>query len=188
MAKAAPVKQIVSNVNFADQPSKNKEFELIEFVNCSFNDLSSLSFLDCDFKGCNLSNCRTMNTRLQNCLFKDSKLLGMNFSGAKDLSFEVHFVNCNMDYTFFDKKKMNRSSFANCKLHSANFSNADLSKCTLTDCDFLESIFSDTDLSGVDLSSNLNLLIDPESNRIKKAKFLMNQLPGLLYRYDIRIE
>jgi uncharacterized protein YjbI with pentapeptide repeats len=82
---------------------------------------------------------------------------------------------------------MNKSSFKNSKLHHVNFTQADLSKCGFENCDLYEALFSGTDLSGVDLSSCINFIIDPELNRIRKAKFSLQGLPGLLQRYEISV-
>lgn len=180
--------EVISQVDFSTGPMKRTEFEGCEFISCHFSDLSKLSFIDCVFKTCNLSNAKAIDSHLRNCSFKDCKLLGTNFSRAKELTFEVHFENCLMDYASFDKKKMHQSSFKHCKLHGANFTQADASKCTFAQCDFYEALFSGTNLGGVDLSSCVNFIIDPELNNIKKARFALNALPGLLQRYDIRVE
>lgn len=168
---------------------KEKErFESTSFVHCSFDDLSNLNFLDCEFRNCDLSNLNTRNTRLQNVSFFDCKLLGLNFSGAIDFALELHFENCLMNYATFDSKKLNRSSFKNCRLHQVNFTQADLSKSSMERCDLMEAQFMDTNLSTLDFTSNVNFLIDPEQNTLKKTKFLTEQLQYLLYRHDIIIE
>ena len=186
--KIRKIDETFSNVDFAAEHSGRKEFENCEFTNCGFHDLSHLIFRDCIFKATNLSNLKTQQTIFQNCFFTDCKLLGLNFSNAKDFAFEVHFENCNLDYASFDKKKMNKSSFKNCKIHNGNFTETDLSKSTLTNCDFYEALFSGTNLAGVDLRSCQNFIIDPELNSIKKAKFNLQHLPGLLQRYEITVE
>ncbi|MDO9000856.1 MAG: pentapeptide repeat-containing protein [Bacteroidota bacterium] len=188
MAKLARKKEIVKEIDFSADIVHREDFENCEFINCVFTDLSNLNFRDCDFTNCNLSNLKTLNSRMQNVSFFDCKLLGLNFSGAIDFAFELHFENCILDYASFDKKKLNKSSFKNCKIHSANFTQADLSKCTITNCDFYESLFANTNLSTVDFTTNKNFLIDPEINTIKKTKFLAQDLANLLYRYDIIIE
>jgi len=43
-------------------------------------------------------------------------------------------------------------------------------------------------LEKADFREATNYFIDPEKNRIKKAKFSLNGLPGLLIPYDIIIE
>jgi hypothetical protein len=48
--------------------------------------------------------------------------------------------------------------------------------------------FENTILEKADLRTSYNYLIDPEINRIKKAKFSKEGIVGLLHRYDIEIE
>lgn len=188
MAKILQPVETFTNTNFSSDFQDRKEFEYCEFVSCIFPDLSNFIFRDCIFKGCNFSNLKTYQSIVQNCAFKDCKLLGLSFAGAKDFAFEVHFENCILDYASFDKKKMNKSTFKNSKIHGANFTQADLSKCVLVNCDFYEALFSGTNLSGVDLRTCTNFLIDPELNKIKKARFSLHSLPGLLQRYDIIVD
>lgn len=187
MANVQRSYETINNTVF-DSKAAIKEFECHEFINCTFSDLSQFSFMDCNFKNCNLSNVKTMGTRIQYCNFKDCKLLGANFSGIRDQVFEAHFDSCMMDYGSFDQKKLNRSSFKNCKMHNMNFTQADLSRCSLSGCDLFETLFSRTNLAGLDFTENRNFMIDPENNTIKGAKFLTVQLPGLLYRHNIVIE
>ena len=188
MSKQIKNKEQLKEIDFSTQKNLREDFNNCEFVNCIFSDLSNVNFIDCDFKNSNLSNLKTTNSRFQNVSFFDCKLLGLNFSGAIDFAFELHFENCILDYASFDKKKLNKSSFKNCKIHSANFTQADLSKSSFINCDLNESLFANTNLSTIDFTTSKNFLIDPELNNIKKAKFLAQDLPNLLYRHDILIE
>ena len=188
MSKIKKNKEALVNIDFSGDTKPLEEFEHCEFISCRFGDLSHLNFRDCTFKNCNLSNLQTMQSIFQNCEFNACKVLGINFSQAKDFAFEVQFENCDLDSASFDKKKLNKSSFKNSKLHGVNFTQADLSKCTFLNCDFYEALFAGTDLSGTDLSACINFIIDPELNKIKRARFSLQSLPGLLQRYEISVE
>ncbi|HPA87148.1 MAG TPA: pentapeptide repeat-containing protein, partial [Bacteroidales bacterium] len=65
---------------------------------------------------------------------------------------------------------------------------SDLKRSSFIKCDLQRSVFRNTDLEGVDFSSSFNYSIDPSSNRIKKARFAISGLPGLLDKFDIEIE
>ena len=62
-------------------------------------------------------------------------------------------------------------------------------KCSITDLPFTEEYekctFKDGGLAGSDLSTSVNILLDPENNRLKGAKFAPASLTGLLYKYHI---
>ena len=53
---------------------------------------------------------------------------------------------------------------------------------------FLVAEIAHIDLEGVDFRSSFNYSIDPSLNRIKKARFAISGLPGLLDKFDIEIE
>jgi fluoroquinolone resistance protein len=48
-------------------------------------------------------------------------------------------------------------------------------------------MFDHTILEKADLRSSYNYSFDPEINRIKKAMFSLQGIPGLLNKYDIEI-
>ena len=64
---------------------------------------------------------------------------------------------------------------------------ADLSGAVFADCDLNGAIFDRTVLEKADFSTARNYSIDPETNRIRRARFSISGLPGLLGRYDIDI-
>jgi uncharacterized protein YjbI with pentapeptide repeats len=52
----------------------------------------------------------------------------------------------------------------------------------------LGAVFSDSNLEKVDFRKSNFYSIDLEQNRVKKAKFSLHGLPGLLGKYNIEIE
>lgn len=165
-----------------------KTYESVEFRSCTFTDLSGINFTDCLFTSCNLSNAEVGKCKMQDIKFKDCKLIGINFFQTLDFGFAIEFENCLLDYASFAQKKMNKSAFKNCKLHGVNFSQSDLSKITMANCDLLDAIFDYTNLSGIDFTTNINFIIDPQLNQVKKTKFSSASLAGLLARFEIIIE
>ncbi|MBE0539484.1 MAG: pentapeptide repeat-containing protein, partial [Ignavibacterium sp.] len=59
---------------------------------------------------------------------------------------------------------------------------------SFNDCDLRNAVFDNTNLSKCDFRKAYNYLIDPENNKISKAKFSIMGVPGLLTKYDIMIE
>ena len=83
---------------------------------------------------------------------------------------------------------LKKTRFKNCSLHEVDFSECDLSGSIFEHCDLARSAFNRTVLEKVDFRTSYNYSIDPEINRIKKAKFSLVGLTGLLDKYDIEIE
>jgi fluoroquinolone resistance protein len=48
--------------------------------------------------------------------------------------------------------------------------------------------FDNTIIEKADFRGSLNYSIDPENNRVKKAKFSLSGVDGLLGKYDIEID
>jgi len=71
---------------------------------------------------------------------------------------------------------------------NVDFTESDLTGSFFEDCDLQKAIFLNTNLEKVDFRSSINFSIDPEKNRIRKAKFSRIEIVGLLNKYDIEIE
>jgi uncharacterized protein YjbI with pentapeptide repeats len=69
-----------------------------------------------------------------------------------------------------------------------DFTEADLSEARFTQSDLSGTIFLHTNLEQCDFRTALNYHLDPEKNRMKKAKFSPEGLSGLLLKYDLEIE
>jgi len=162
-------------------------FENCSFQNCDFSseDLSNLTFTDCSFKLCNLSLSKLFKTELQNVKLSDCKLSGADFSKASDFLFEVHFDSCILDNAIFYQKKNKGAKFTNCSLIETDFTEADLSNVVFDNCNLNRAFFDRTQLKAADFTTSYNFIIDPDLNVIKKAKFSVHGLAGLLTKYDI---
>lgn len=168
----------------------NRTFENCCFINSdlSYADLGNMVFIDCSFEGCNLSLTKLADTALQNIKFKECKLSGADFSKSRDFLFEVHFDNCILDNAIFFKKKMKGARFINCQMVETDFTETDLTNAQLLVCNLDRAFFNQTQLKNADLQTSYNFIIDPDRNYISKARFSIHGLPGLLAKYDIKIE
>jgi uncharacterized protein YjbI with pentapeptide repeats len=126
-------------------------------------------------------------TTLNNAKFTNCKILGVTFSECIDFLFSVSFNNCILDYSSFQNKKMHKTSFKDSSLKGVNFTQTDLSTSAFTKCDLESAIFNQSNLSSVDFSNANNFSIDPELNRLKKAKFSLQSLPSLLSKHTIKV-
>ena len=73
-------------------------------------------------------------------------------------------------------------------MHETDFTESELSGSTFENCDLTRATFENTILEKANLSSAYNFSIDPENNKIRKAKFSIQGIAGLLKKYDIVIE
>jgi len=84
--------------------------------------------------------------------------------------------------------KLKKMIFKNCNIQEADFSEAELTNSVFDFCDLQRTIFFHTNLEMVDFRTSYNYSIDPEQNKMKKAKFAASGLSGLLDKYNIIIE
>ena len=73
-------------------------------------------------------------------------------------------------------------------MQEVDFTGADLTAALLHNCDLAGAIFSNTKLQKADFRTAFNYSVNPETNDIKKAKFSLNGIAGLLDKYDIVVE
>jgi uncharacterized protein YjbI with pentapeptide repeats len=166
-----------------------------EYSHCTFNecnladsDLSGIVFTDCIFSHCNLSMTKLKNTTLSNVQFDNCKLLGLHFNDCNKFLLSPAFRDCQLNYSIFYQLKLKKIRFANCSLEETDFSQADLAGAVFEHCNMNLAVFDNTILEGADLRSAYNYSIDPEKNRLRKARFSAAGLAGLLYKYQILIE
>lgn len=95
----------------------------------------------------------------------------------------------NIDFakTGFDTHEYEDRCFIACNFSQVDFVEADLSGSTFDNCDLNGTIFERTNLEKVDFRTAGNYSFDPDLNRVKKARFSIPDVVGLLRKYDIRI-
>jgi fluoroquinolone resistance protein len=165
------------------------EYENCKFIDCNFSNssLDGLKFLNCQFIACNLSLVSIVKTTFNDVIFNDCKMLGLRFENCNDFGLSFSLENCKLNHSSFYKLKLKNSTFKNSQLQEVDFTESDFSNSSFLNCDFLYATFDRTILDKVDFKTAINFVIDPEKNRIKKAKFSKLSLAGLLTKYDITI-
>jgi fluoroquinolone resistance protein len=185
-------------IDFTQNLLNKGEYEYCTFLNCdlSYTDLSEFKFLECEFSGCNISLAKLTQTALKDIKFQNCKMLGLNFGDCNEFGFAVSFDTCILDRASFvdptsalkKRVKLKQTVFKNSQLYEVDFTECDLSSAVFDNCDLIGAIFKDTILEKADLRTAINYSIDPELNRIKKAKFSRSGIAGLLDKYDIEID
>jgi len=114
--------------------------------------------------------------------------LGLRLEDCNDFLLSMHFKDCLLNLTSFCKLTLKHTMFKACNLQEADFTEADLTSSIFENCNLSRAIFEKTNLEGVDFRTSFNYSIDPEMNRINKAKFSIAGIAGLLDKYNIEIE
>jgi len=176
--------------NFSETGLAKAEYENCKFRSCDFSnsDLSNITFIDCEFDHCNLSMTKIKNSAFKTVKFINCKLLGLNFNECNNFLLSLYFENCLLNLASFYKLKLKGTKFKNSNLQEIDFTEADLTNSDFDNCDLERAIFDRTILEKADFRTSYHFSIDPTINRIKKAKFSRNGLPGLLYKYNLIIE
>ncbi|MBZ9632462.1 pentapeptide repeat-containing protein [Salegentibacter sp. LM13S] len=181
--------QDFNNINFLDHSFANS-YESCQFKNCNFSagNLKCVLFIDCEFNECDLGNVNFDHTSFQNCNFKSCKMIGLHFNNCEPFAFSISLNDCILNHSSFYGMKLPKTIFQNSKLQEVDFSGADLSNSKFINSDLSGAVFQNTNLIKVDFLSAQNYSIDPENNKIKGAKFSLDQVSGLLNKYQITIE
>ncbi|MDR2009507.1 MAG: pentapeptide repeat-containing protein [Bacteroidales bacterium] len=176
-------------IDFTIEGFPKGEYEYCIFKNCNFSnsDLSRVNFLECEFINCDLSLVKTNDTAFRIVKFKSSKILGVHFENCNKLGFSLSFDDCILNHSSFYQLKMKKTIFTNSKLEDVDFAETDLNGVCFLKCDMKGASFNFTNLENADLRTSYNYSIDPETNKLKKAKFSFPEVTGLLDKYDIII-
>jgi len=166
------------------------EYDRCVFSNCDLSGkaLSGFRFVDCAFRGCNLSLAKVSNTVWRDVAFSDCKMLGLRFDQCAAFGLAVSFERCQLNYSSFQKTKIRKTVFAHSLLQEVDFTDCDMSQAVFDHCDLDRAVFHRSGAEGTDFRTAFNFVIDPEANKIRKALFSIQGLPGLLGKYDIVIE
>lgn len=181
--------QLFEKIDFTLEPILKGDYEQCKFVNCNFSnsDLSQRNFTNCEFKGCNLSMAKLNKTVISDVVFKDCKLVGLVFENCNEFLFSFTIENCSLNISSFYKLNLKKTIFKNSNLQEVDFTESNLTSAIFDHCDLMRTTFKNTILEKADLRTAYNYSIDPEINRIKKAKFSTIGIVGLLDKYDIDV-
>lgn len=165
------------------------EYENCFFEGCDFSTgyLDNQHFLECEFIDCNLSNANLKHTIFNEVIFSHCKIMGLKFEDLNDFLIAFRFEHCTLNLSSFHQMQLKNMVFKNCKLLEVDFTESGLTSAVFENCDLDRAIFNRTNLEKSDFTKALNFNIDPEQNRLKKAKFSRDGLQGLLQKHDISI-
>lgn len=119
---------------------------------------------------------------------KNPKCSGCNFDDCNPFGMSFGFYGCYLNNSVFYKTNIKKTLFKDSKLIEVDFAEFDLSGSVFNLCDLSGAVFDNTNLEKADFRTSFNYSIDPSKNRLKKAKFSLSEIHGLLYQFDIEID
>lgn len=178
------------DIVFQEEDIKFKEYENCHFINCDFRScfFTSVYFIDCIFTNCNFNDTKINYVSLRGVEFIKCDFTNVNFAMTDQVIYAFNFTDCLLDYTKFYTLKLKQIRFTGCSLVAADFMKTDLTEAIFDHCDLRRAVFIETNLSKADFTTSFNYVLDPELNKIKRAKFAQEGLSGLLAKYEIIIK
>lgn len=166
------------------------EYERCTFVSCELGEsnLSGVKFIDCTFERCNLSMAKLDGATFQDAVFKDSKMLGLRFDTINPFGLAVQFEACQLNHSSFFRLKLRKTKFKNCQMEGVDFGECDLTDAVFDNSNLLQAVFDSSILEKSDFRTAYNVSLDPERNKLKKARFAQSNIGGLLDKYQIQID
>ena len=165
-------------------------YESCQFDSCDFStrDFSGFHFIDSTFSNCNLSMVKLDETVFRDVVFTGSKMLGLHFEQCSQFGLSFKFTSCKLNHSSFFGLKMKKILFKECELFEADFTEADLTEALFDHCNLERTVFDRTILEKADFRTAFHYTIDPENNRIRRARFSLTGVCGLLDKYGIQVE
>ncbi|HVW59878.1 MAG TPA: pentapeptide repeat-containing protein [Puia sp.] len=111
-----------------------------------------------EYENCIFRHCNFSRSDLAEMVFIDCKMLGLHFEDCNEFGLSFKIEGCIVDQTSFYRTKLKKTIFKNSQFKEA------------------------------DLRTAYNYSIDPDKNRIKKARFSSAGLSGLLDKYNLQID
>ncbi len=179
--------QEFKGIDYRQKRLPKGEYENCHFLGCNFADgfLDNNNFMECRFVECNLSNANLKHTQFKEVSFSSCKMMGLRFEDCNDLLISFQFVQSSLNLSSFYKLPLKHTVFSDCKLLEVDFTEADLSLASFKGCNLKGAVFENSILEKADFRQAINFDIDPENNRLKKARFSQDGLPGLLHKHGI---
>lgn len=165
-------------------------YDQCRFLRCDLSGavLMGYQFTDCSFTECDLSNADLRGVVFNDTQFVGCKLLGLHFEDCYRVPFHVRFKDCNLTLASFGKMMLRKTQFEGCRMSETDLSGADLREAVFTGSDLDRAVFTGCNLEKADFRKALRFSIDPAVNRMRRAKFTLEGLPGLLSGYGLDIE
>lgn len=177
-------------VNFSPFVLDGLSFEDCSFTSCKFENvpIRASIFTGCSFSKCSFLLTKVDDTTFNDVLFKDCRLMGVNFTTCNDFLLNFEFADSILDNVFISEKKLQKIKIRGCTLKDCDFMRVDFRSADFEKTVFNKVNFSECNLEKADFRKAENYSINPESNRIKNARFSLPEAQSFLAFLGIRID
>lgn len=165
-------------------------FNNCTFEHCTFIDSSwrTAQFHSCTFISCNINFVQLEGCLLQDVVFQECKLVGLEFCKCNKTFLSISIKQCVLLNCNVSDLDLRKTSFHKSNLKDCSFTNTNLTEADFTNTDLLGSIFHQCKLDKADFRNAKNYSINPHANTVKKAKFSYPEVLTLLAPLEIIIE
>jgi len=180
---------VYENLIYSKDDLNFKDFERCSFRGCDFSRCTFLAvtFIDCFFVDCNFNGAKINYVAFRTATFTRCEIKEVNFAMCDKLIFDISFEDCIIDFSKFYTLKIKGTKFTDCSLIAVDFMNTDLTGVAFIRCDLYRAEFSKAIANKTDFRTSFNYTIDPEKTKLKKVRFSLSEVKGLLYKHDILI-
>ncbi len=178
------------SVDFSGQDFAGKTFEDCSFLSCHFADMSlaRTALVSCVFDRCELVLARLENTTLNTVHFRDSKLVGLNFTTCNKFGFLPDFSGCLIESAVFCANNLKKGRFSSCTVRDCDFMECDMRESVFDGSSLESSTFQKCNLERADFRSAFNYSIDPLNNRLVRARFSLPEAQSFLGFLGIKLD
>lgn len=179
-----------TNEDFSTKALEKGTYEYCIFKSCNFNsvDISETAFIDCEFIDCDLSLANIHKAAFRNVKFIGCKLMGLQFNEVNTLGLEFSMKSCIVHHASFYQMILKKSRFNHCDFRECDFAECDLRESDFSLSNFALAQFGHSNLEKCDFRNATNYIIDPQTNRLKGAKFSKTGIEGLVLSFGIEME
>lgn len=180
-------------LDFSNREISAIEFDDCQFEQCNFSEatLRRCKFVDCEFLGCNLSNVRLEYSKFSEVCFRDSKLIGIDWTKVAWPKFifasPIKFYQSILNDSSFNGLVLQELVLEECKAHHVDFRDGNFTSANFTYTDLTASLFAKTNLTSANFSEASNYDINIFNNIIKKATFSRYEAIRLLDSLEIEL-
>lgn len=168
----------------------------VEFDDCTFEGnvlvgarLVGCSFTECTFTEVDLSRADLTDSRFAECVFIESRMLGVNFAlgHTGTLSAPFRFERCRLDYASFRGLDVSGSVWRDCRLAETDFGEAVARRVDFAGSDLSRAIFAGTDLREASFVGAVAYDFDIRENQVRGARFEVSEAGILLRHFGIEL-